>query len=135
MDSAVRTSYKKVRDTHVRDHRALFDRVALDIGQQLPDLPTDQLLARYTEGTSPADRALDALFFQYGRYLLIASSRAGSLPADLPGLWNNSTSPPWSARSAPPSRRAGRTGRCAGFAPGASSPSTSNGLRGRPAVW
>lgn len=97
MDSAARTSYEKVRDTHVRDHRALFDRVALDIGQQLPDLPTDQLLARYTGGASPADRALEALFFQYGRYLLIASSRAGSLPANLQGVWNNSTTPPWSA--------------------------------------
>ncbi|MFF3126404.1 glycoside hydrolase N-terminal domain-containing protein [Streptomyces sp. NPDC057908] len=97
VDSAARTSYEKVRDTHVRDHRALFDRVALDIGQQLPDLPTDQLLAQYTDGTSPADRALEALFFQYGRYLLIASSRAGSLPANLQGVWNNSTTPPWSA--------------------------------------
>ncbi|MFF9506624.1 glycoside hydrolase N-terminal domain-containing protein [Streptomyces sp. NPDC014724] len=97
VDSAVRTSYEKIRDTHVRDHRALFDRVTLDIGQELPDLPTDQLLARYTDGTSPADRALEALFFQYGRYLLIASSRAGSLPANLQGVWNNSTTPPWSA--------------------------------------
>ncbi|MFJ1843716.1 glycosyl hydrolase family 95 catalytic domain-containing protein [Streptomyces sp. NPDC088146] len=97
VDAAVRTSYEKVRDTHVRDHRSLFDRVVLDIGQQLPDLPTDQLLAGYTGGTSPADRALEALFFQYGRYLLIASSRAGSLPANLQGVWNNSTTPPWSA--------------------------------------
>ncbi|MEV7853702.1 glycoside hydrolase family 95 protein [Streptomyces sp. NPDC088183] len=97
VDSAARTSYEKVRDTHVRDHRALFDRVALDIGRQLPDLPTDQLLARYTGGASPADRALEALFFQYGRYLLIASSRSGSLPANLQGVWNNSTTPPWSA--------------------------------------
>ncbi|MER8090197.1 glycoside hydrolase family 95 protein [Streptomyces sp. NPDC094048] len=97
VDSAVRTSYEKIRDTHLRDHRALFDRVTLDIGQELPDLPTDQLLARYTDGTSPADRALEALFFQYGRYLLIASSRAGSLPANLQGVWNNSTTPPWSA--------------------------------------
>ncbi|MCX4850148.1 glycoside hydrolase family 95 protein [Streptomyces sp. NBC_00893] len=97
VDLAARTSYEKVRDTHVRDHRALFDRVALDIGQELPDLPTDRLLAGYTGGTSPADRALEALFFQYGRYLLIASSRAGSLPANLQGVWNNSTTPPWSA--------------------------------------
>ncbi|MFF8916483.1 glycoside hydrolase N-terminal domain-containing protein [Streptomyces sp. NPDC015032] len=97
VDAAARTAYEKVRGTHVRDHRSLFDRVALDIGQQLPDLPTDQLLARYTDGTSPANRALEALFFQYGRYLLIASSRAGSLPANLQGVWNNSTTPPWSA--------------------------------------
>jgi alpha-L-fucosidase 2 len=97
VDSAAASSYEKVRHAHVRDHGALFDRVALDIGQQLPDLPTDQLRAQYTDGTSPADRALEALFFQYGRYLLIASSRAGSLPANLQGVWNNSTTPPWSA--------------------------------------
>ncbi|WP_031480140.1 glycoside hydrolase family 95 protein [Streptomyces bicolor] len=83
---------------HVRDHRALFGRVGLDIGQSLPaDVPTDALLAAYTGGTSAADRALEALYFQYGRYLLIASSRPGSLPANLQGVWNNSTTPPWSA--------------------------------------
>ncbi|WNI27129.1 glycoside hydrolase family 95 protein [Streptomyces sp. ITFR-16] len=97
VDTAAAASYESVRDTHVADHRALFDRVALDIGQQLPDLPTDQLLSAYTGGAAPADRALEALFFQYGRYLLIASSRAGSLPANLQGVWNNSTTPPWSA--------------------------------------
>ncbi|WUT01121.1 glycoside hydrolase family 95 protein [Streptomyces sp. NBC_00708] len=97
VDTAAAASYEKVRDAHTRDHRALFDRVVLDIGQQLPDIPTDQLLSAYTGGAGSADRALEALFFQYGRYLLIASSRAGSLPANLQGVWNNSTTPPWSA--------------------------------------
>lgn len=97
VDAAASTSYEKVRAAHTGDHRALFDRVVLDIGQQLPDLPTDQLLSTYTGGSGAADRALEALFFQYGRYLLIASSRAGSLPANLQGVWNNSTTPPWSA--------------------------------------
>ncbi|MFE5813606.1 glycoside hydrolase N-terminal domain-containing protein [Streptomyces sp. NPDC056479] len=90
--------YRTLLDRHVRDHRALFGRVALDIGQSLPaDIPTGRLLAEYTAGTSAADRALEALYFQYGRYLLIASSRPGSLPANLQGVWNNSTTPPWSA--------------------------------------
>ncbi|MFG2549278.1 glycoside hydrolase N-terminal domain-containing protein [Streptomyces sp. NPDC048581] len=90
--------YEALLARHIRDHRALFGRVALDIGQSLPaDLPTDRLLSSYTGGTSAADRALEALYFQYGRYLLIASSRPGSLPANLQGVWNNSTSPPWSA--------------------------------------
>ncbi|MCL8011640.1 glycoside hydrolase N-terminal domain-containing protein [Streptomyces sp. AS02] len=90
--------YEALLGRHVRDHRALFGRVGLDIGQTLPaDVPTDRLLSSYTGGTSPADRALEALYFQYGRYLLIASSRPGSLPANLQGVWNNSTSPPWSA--------------------------------------
>ncbi|WP_055711424.1 glycosyl hydrolase family 95 catalytic domain-containing protein [Streptomyces torulosus] len=97
VDEAFRKGYRKLRSRHVRDHRALFDRVALDIGGEAPDTPTNEQLAAYTGGTTPADRALEALYFQYGRYLLIASSRAGSLPANLQGVWNNSTSPPWSA--------------------------------------
>ena len=75
---------------HVADYRALFDRVRLDLGQEVPAIPTDVLLS---EGTSPA---LAALLFAYGRYLLIASSREGSLPANLQGVWNNATKPPWS---------------------------------------
>ncbi|MGW7365031.1 glycoside hydrolase family 95 protein [Streptomyces sp. NPDC054841] len=98
VDAAAARPYDALRARHIRDHRDLFDRVTLDIGQAVPDaLPTDQLLSRYTGGTEPADRALEALFFQYGRYLLIASSRAGSLPANLQGVWNDSTTPPWSA--------------------------------------
>ncbi|MFF1377570.1 glycoside hydrolase N-terminal domain-containing protein [Streptomyces sp. NPDC058308] len=99
VDEAVRTGHGALRARHLRDHRALFDRVTLDIGQELPaDMPTDRLLKQYGTGAdATADRALEALFFQYGRYLLIASSRAGSLPANLQGVWNNSTTPPWSA--------------------------------------
>ncbi|TYC06638.1 alpha-L-fucosidase [Micromonospora sp. WP24] len=97
VDAATRKTYAELLAAHTADHRALFDRARLDIGQAMPDLPTDELLRAYTGGPSPADRALEALFFQYGRYLLIASSRAGSLPANLQGVWNNSTSPPWDA--------------------------------------
>ncbi|WP_069884390.1 glycoside hydrolase family 95 protein [Streptomyces luteocolor] len=98
VDAAVATGHARLRARHLRDHRALFGRVALDIGQSLPaDVPTDRLLKEYGTGAGAADRALEALFFQYGRYLLVASSRAGSLPANLQGVWNNSTTPPWSA--------------------------------------
>ncbi|MFD6284873.1 glycoside hydrolase N-terminal domain-containing protein [Streptomyces sp. NPDC060205] len=97
VDRAGGERYESLRARHVQDHRALFGRVALDVRAEVPDVPTDQLLAHYTGGTTAADRALEALYFQYGRYLLIASSRPGSLPANLQGLWNNSTSPPWSA--------------------------------------
>ncbi|WP_189776078.1 glycoside hydrolase family 95 protein [Streptomyces tauricus] len=97
IDRAGERRYESLRDRHVSDHRALFGRVALDVRAEVPDVPTDQLLADYTGGTTATDRALEALYFQYGRYLLIASSRPGSLPANLQGLWNNSTSPPWSA--------------------------------------
>ncbi|MGW0560205.1 glycoside hydrolase family 95 protein [Streptomyces sp. NPDC003016] len=99
VDRAAEQPYGELLRAHAADHRALFDRVRLDIGQRAtPDVPTDQLLGSYTgDGASPADRALEALFFAYGRYLLIASSRPGSLPANLQGVWNNSNTPPWNA--------------------------------------
>ncbi|RAS70507.1 alpha-L-fucosidase 2 [Lentzea atacamensis] len=98
-DRAVAKGYERLRADHVSDHRKLFDRVRLDVGQQMPDIPTDELLRRYRDANTPAAhrKALEALHFQYGRYLLVASSRGGSLPANLQGVWNNSTSPPWSA--------------------------------------
>jgi len=90
------TPYDTVRADHVADYRALADRVTLSIGQVDPGLPTDELVARYGTG-GPADRWLEALHFAYGRYLLIASSRPGSLPANLQGVWNDSDTPAWSA--------------------------------------
>ncbi|MEV4011054.1 glycoside hydrolase family 95 protein [Nonomuraea angiospora] len=95
VDKAVAQGYEALRRAHQADHRELFDRVRLDIGQRAPSVPTDRLRAAYTGGASADDRALEALFFSYGRYLLIASSRAGSLPANLQGVWNDSTTPPW----------------------------------------
>ncbi|GAA2661585.1 glycoside hydrolase family 95 protein [Streptomyces aculeolatus] len=96
VDRAARSPYAHLVRRHVADHGGLFDRVALDVGGQVPDVPTSALLSGYGGG-SAADRALEELFFQYGRYLLIASSRAGSTPANLQGVWNNVTNPPWSA--------------------------------------
>jgi alpha-L-fucosidase 2 len=94
VNSASRKGFPRLLAAHVRDHRALFDRVRLDLGGRMPDVPTDELLAGY--GHDPAaDRALEELFFAYGRYLLIASSRPGSLPANLQGVWNNLEAPPW----------------------------------------
>ncbi|MFC7303732.1 glycoside hydrolase N-terminal domain-containing protein [Streptomyces monticola] len=98
VDAAAAAGHGTLRGRHLRDHRALFERVSLDLRQTTPaDVPTDQLLKQYAGGTTAADRALEALFFQYGRYLLIASSRPGSLPANLQGVWNHSTTPPWAA--------------------------------------
>ncbi|HWM02267.1 MAG TPA: glycoside hydrolase N-terminal domain-containing protein [Actinophytocola sp.] len=99
VDSAVQQGFGRLRSSHVDDYRALFDRVALDIGQEMPNIPTDELLAAYRDDPTPPEhrKALEALYFSYGRYLLIGSSRPGSLPANLQGVWNNSTSPPWSA--------------------------------------
>ena len=97
VDAAAARGFDPLLRDHFKDYGTLFDRVALKIGQAMPNLPTDVLLARYGKGTASADRALEALFFQYGRYLLISSSRAGSLPANLQGVWNNSVTPPWNA--------------------------------------
>ncbi|TDD42055.1 glycoside hydrolase family 95 protein [Nonomuraea terrae] len=97
VDRAAGQGYDALKQAHQDDYRTLFDRVKLDIGQKAPAIPTDRLRASYTGGASADDRALEAMFFAYGRYLLIASSRDRSLPANLQGVWNNSTSPPWSA--------------------------------------
>ncbi|ONI75444.1 hypothetical protein BWI15_06210 [Kribbella sp. ALI-6-A] len=98
VDAASKLPYGALKARHIADHRKLFDRVDLDLGQVMPDVPTDELLAQYRDGTATprARKALETLFFQYGRYLLIASSRDNSpLPANLQGVWNNSTTPPW----------------------------------------
>jgi alpha-L-fucosidase 2 len=98
VDAASNLSYDVLKARHLADHRELFDRVDLQLGQVMPDVPTDELLSQYQEGTATpeARKALETLFFQYGRYLLVASSRGNSpLPANLQGVWNHSTTPPW----------------------------------------
>ncbi|MGR6915642.1 glycosyl hydrolase family 95 catalytic domain-containing protein [[Actinomadura] parvosata] len=98
VDAAAAKSYDQLRKAHVADYRKLFDRVRLDLGGTAPAIPTDQLRRSYTGGAAAQDRALEALFFAYGRYLLISSSRENDLlPANLQGVWNNVTNPPWSA--------------------------------------
>jgi alpha-L-fucosidase 2 len=87
-------SYARLLDHHTRDHQRLYRRVTLDLGGTAAPLrPTDERLQRLARGDR--DPALEALYFQFGRYLLIASSRPGDLPANLQGLWNDSMSPPW----------------------------------------
>jgi alpha-L-fucosidase 2 len=96
LTAAASVPFEQLSDEHQRDHAALFGRVSLDVGRSDPAaaaLPTDLRLARYATGA--ADPEFETLFFQYGRYLLIACSRAGGLPANLQGLWNQSMLPPW----------------------------------------
>jgi alpha-L-fucosidase 2 len=93
LDAAARIPYKKLLAGHLQDYRALFDRVTLDLGPTAA-LPTDERLLRLSQTHTP-DPGLEALLFQYGRYLLIASSRPGGLPANLQGKWNQSNHPPW----------------------------------------
>lgn len=89
VEAAVARGYEAIRKAHVADHGALFDRVDLSLGNGEADKrPTDERWQQVGEGRG--DPALDALFFQYGRYLLIASSRENSpLPSNLQGLWND----------------------------------------------
>jgi alpha-L-fucosidase 2 len=85
-----------LRDAHERDHRRLFERVTLDLGTSAAAAnPTDQRVAGFAAGGDPA---LATLYFQYARYLLIASSRPGSQPANLQGIWNDSMAPPWGSK-------------------------------------
>jgi alpha-L-fucosidase 2 len=94
LDPASREDVDTLRAAHVRDYQQLFDRVTLDVGSS-KRIPTDERIRGFGDGGDPG---LAALYFQYGRYLLIASSRAGSQPANLQGLWNESMSPPWGSK-------------------------------------
>lgn len=96
LSAAARRSYAALRDAHVADFRRLFDRVSLTLGADgRSALPTDRRLAEYTAGQ--ADPALEAMYVQFGRYLLISSSRTRGAPANLQGIWNNAMRPPWSS--------------------------------------
>jgi alpha-L-fucosidase 2 len=94
MNKAAKQSFSELVAEHEKDYRALYGRVRIDLGRssaELSKLPTNERLERYAKGAQ--DPEFDALSFQYGRYLLIATSRAGGLPANLQGLWNDTTAP------------------------------------------
>ena len=91
-----RKDWTALRSAHVADHQKLFRRVSLDLGtSDNAKLPTDERLRLAPKSNDPG---LAALVFQYGRYLLIACSRAGGQPANLQGLWNDSLTPPWDSK-------------------------------------
>ncbi|MDQ8735154.1 glycoside hydrolase N-terminal domain-containing protein [Paenibacillus sp. LHD-38] len=98
MSAAAAKTYEQLRASHLADYKELFDRVSLDLNGGTPEMSTDELLNKYKTNASESEkRSLEALFFQYGRYLLIASSREGSLPANLQGVWNQVNNPPWNS--------------------------------------
>jgi len=90
-DASAKT-YLQLRQNHVTDYQELFSRVSLNLGTA-SNQPTIDRLNAHKQGAN--DPALEALLFQYGRYLLISSSRPGSLPANLQGIWNNEYKPAW----------------------------------------
>ncbi|MDB5243208.1 MAG: alpha-L-fucosidase, partial [Spirosoma sp.] len=89
-------SYGQLKQAHVADYQTYFNRVNLNLGNSAaPTLPTDERLKRYAEGKE--DKQLEMLYFNFGRYLLISSSRTLAVPANLQGIWNPHIRPPWSS--------------------------------------
>lgn len=95
IDNAVKKGYEAIKVDHVADVNGVMGRVELDIAQGENDVPTDKLVSGYG-GNDRYDRMAEMLMFQFGRYLILGSSRTGSLPANLQGVWNNSNKPAWS---------------------------------------
>ncbi|RKP56973.1 glycoside hydrolase family 95 protein [Cohnella endophytica] len=104
LSAASVTGYERARSRHLQDHRQLFRRVDLrlegdaeisEAAVRVEEKPTDERLNAYRQ--TKKDPALEALYFQYGRYLLMASSRPGTQPANLQGIWNPHVQPPWNS--------------------------------------
>jgi len=94
--AASRKPLEALRSDHVTEHQRLFHRVSLDLGRSAAaKLPTDERIKGFATGLDPQ---LAALYFQFGRYLLISSSRPGTQPANLQGLWNDLMDPPWGSK-------------------------------------
>jgi len=93
---AAAKSYEELLANHQADYTGLYDRVSLDLGTTAPAIPTDKLVDAYPDGAS--SRYLEELAFQFGRYMLICSSRAGTLPPHLQGIWNVDEKPMWGSR-------------------------------------
>lgn len=96
LNKAVAKPFDKLKENHIADYQKFYNRVDLNFGKTTaPDLPTDERLLRYADGKE--DKNLEILYFNFGRYLLISSSRTIGVPANLQGLWNPYLSPPWSS--------------------------------------
>jgi alpha-L-fucosidase 2 len=95
LNRALQKSYAQLKTAHIKDYQALFNRVQLNLGVNTAKLkqPTDERLKQYAK--SPDDFQLQTLYYQFGRYLMIASSRPGSRPTNLQGIWNDHVQPPW----------------------------------------
>jgi len=85
--------WSELLETHKREHARMYSAVSLDLGASRDEKPTDERLEEMREGAE--ENGLFALYFNFGRYLLISSSRPGGLPANLQGIWNDDPHPPW----------------------------------------
>jgi alpha-L-fucosidase 2 len=96
LDRVSRRAYADIRHDHVVEHQRLFNGFSIDLGSTpSAGLPTDRRIAEFACGHDPA---LASLYVQFGRYLTIASSRPGTQPANLQGIWNDQTDPPWGSK-------------------------------------
>ncbi len=96
INDASKRSYKNIYQDHIAEHQRLFNRVKLDLGvTEAANLATDERIKNFASVNDPQ---LAALYFQFGRYLLLCSSRPGCQPANLQGIWNESMNPPWESK-------------------------------------
>lgn len=97
VEAASKKSFEKLKAAHVADYQKYFRRATVDFGTNpaAANLPTDERIKNFANGDDPQ---FAALYFQFGRYLLISSSRPGSQPATLQGIWNDSMTPPWDSK-------------------------------------
>ena len=95
IENASNAGFESLFCEHLRDYASLFEKADIDLGGEKEQLTTDKLISRYRR--TKDSRYLEELCFQYGRYLLISSSRKGGRPANLQGIWNRYDSSPWSA--------------------------------------
>ena len=96
LQDALKKNYDQALKDHIADYQNYFQRVSLDLGvTDAVHKPTDVRLEQFTKGNDPQ---LVALYFQFGRYLLISSSRPGGQPANLQGIWNDQLAPPWDSK-------------------------------------
>ena len=94
LSKALKKKPKEIKATHLSDYQQYFNRVSLSLGEtEVPNITTDERLKKYFTGAE--DKNLEALYFQFGRYLLISSSRTENVPANLQGIWNPYIRPPW----------------------------------------
>ena len=94
-DAVAEKGWTEVYAAHVADHQKFFNRVSLNLEGVKNDVPTNQLIIDYNAATGTRNLMLEQLYYTYGRYLSIASSRGADLPNNLQGIWNNSCTPPW----------------------------------------
>ena len=95
LESLKGKKFSKVRDAHIKEYQQYYKPFSITLGKEQNTLPTDERLANFSKSSDPS---FAALYVQYGRYLLISSSRPGTRPANLQGIWNDLLTPPWGSK-------------------------------------